>query len=213
MSGTSALFPLFLLAWSIWFLPHETPKFMQPRLDPGIKIILRVKLYFSLRNVRSFHIAAAKAALEAREKSPSKHIIDPGLHDKYEFKTALSGPFFDDLKASNIPAEQRIPPPCHWKNQTIIPGNQQIFALTQFFFVGYPILYPERLHITGASDEDLWAFNHLWAVLGYAIGIDDNFNVALQPDLTTAKKVYKEMFETFNIPNLFNMDRNTIALI
>lgn len=54
---------------------------------------------------------------------------------------------------------------------------------------------------------------HLWAVLGYAIGIDDKFNIALQPDLQTARRVYKEMFETFNIPNLFNMDEHTVALM
>lgn len=48
-------------------------------------------------------------------------------------------------------------------------------ALTQFVFMGWQLLRPEQFGIVG-SREQFDAFNHLWRVLGYMLGIEDRFN-------------------------------------
>lgn len=52
---------------------------------------------------------------------------------------------------------------------------------------------------------------HMWAVFGYAIGIEDQFNVALQPSLAAAKEYYQEMMKRFLYPSLFWMTKNPDA--
>jgi ER-bound oxygenase mpaB/B'/Rubber oxygenase, catalytic domain len=54
--------------------------------------------------------------------------------------------------------------------------SQKDMALTQFTFMGFPMLNPKMFGIVG-SREQFEAFNHLWRVLGYLIGIKDEFNV------------------------------------
>lgn len=138
-----------------------------------------------MNRVRGFHLDIAASA---NAKFARDGFITPADHyESVPLTSVLNGPFFDDLNASDIPANQRIMPPSHWSNMTVSPFNQQITALTQFAFIGYPILFADRLGIA-ASDEDLWALNHLWAVLGYAIGLDDVYNIALQPDLATTRR-------------------------
>ena len=51
--------------------------------------------------------------------------------------------------------------------------NQGEMAATQFGFIGIAILFPERLGIHGATDEDLDAFCHVWRSLGYLLGLED----------------------------------------
>jgi hypothetical protein len=112
----------------------------------------------SLQGVRDLHIAAQEAAtyeLESGNPLVNYSSIDLNL------KTCLNGPFFEDLIQSDIPDEFRLPPPSHWMNITALPVNQQIMALTQFAFIGFPFLYPERLAMA-VTNEQLWSFNHLW---------------------------------------------------
>ena len=61
------------------------------------------------------------------------------------------------------------------ENQFIRPKglNQAEMAATQFGFIGMVILFPERIGIHGATDEDLDAFCHVWRSLGYLLGLED----------------------------------------
>lgn len=164
---------------------------------------------FSLAKVRSLHIAVAAAA--ANRMATNGNLVDPNIYENYNLTTVLSGPYYQDLNASDIPQTMRDPPPSNLNVSGVVPFNQQVAALTQFAFAGYPVLFSEQLGIN-ATDDEIWAFNHLWAVLGYALGIDDKYNCALQPNLQQQRQYYREIFETFNVPIQFNMDFNTKAL-
>ncbi|CAG7698768.1 unnamed protein product [Allacma fusca] len=56
-------------------------------------------------------------------------------------------------------------------------------------------------------------WNHLWAVLGYAMGIEDEFNVALHPSLEETHAYYTEYFNKIIIPGLFNIETDSKILV
>jgi hypothetical protein len=160
-------------------------------------------IWTSLANVRKRHISAQNASIYHGFPLLNETSSNGTLN------SILSGPFFQDLEASDIPQNLRSIGPSHWNNVSFVFFNQQIMALTQFAFVGPIFLYPQRLGIHSASREDLFAFNHLWAVLGWALGINDQFNIALQPDFDSQLEYYQSFFDDYYIPNLFNMDEPT----
>ncbi|XP_035700380.1 uncharacterized protein LOC118432988 [Folsomia candida] len=86
--------------------------------------------------------------------------------------------------------------------------NQQAMVFVIYTVIAYPILFPEGMAIN-ACDADFWAYNHLFAVLAYGIGIDDKYNVFLQPDLESARIYYRKMHEQIIIPSLFTFDKQT----
>jgi hypothetical protein len=93
-------------------------------------------------------------------------------------------------------------------NYTIPLYNQQGMVFVIYNIIAYPILYSERMGFT-SDCEDLWAFNHLFASAAYGLGIDDKWNVMLQPDLESAKAYYTEIFNNHVLPTLFKFDHPT----
>jgi len=53
--------------------------------------------------------------------------------------------------------------------------SQKDMAITQFVFMGFPMLRPDQFGFV-ATREEFEAFNHLWRVLGFMLGIEDRFN-------------------------------------
>ncbi|CAG7829297.1 unnamed protein product, partial [Allacma fusca] len=53
----------------------------------------------------------------------------------------------------------------------------------------------------------------MWAVLGQAIGIEDAFNVALQPSLPAAKLFYERFYKMYVIPNIFHLTKESKILV
>ncbi|OXA39510.1 hypothetical protein Fcan01_25723 [Folsomia candida] len=72
----------------------------------------------------------------------------------------------------------------------------------------YPILFPKEMAIN-ACDADFWAINHFFAAIGYGLGIDEKYNIFLQPDLKSARIYYRKIHEQVIIPSLFNFDKQT----
>jgi ER-bound oxygenase mpaB/B'/Rubber oxygenase, catalytic domain len=54
-------------------------------------------------------------------------------------------------------------------------------TITVFGFMGYALVRPHLLDIKHASRENREGFIHLWAVIGYMLGIKDEFNMCLYP--------------------------------
>lgn len=52
------------------------------------------------------------------------------------------------------------------------PISQRDMAITQFGFMGFPLLARKKLGLHG-SDEDLEGFIHFWRVIGHLLGISD----------------------------------------
>lgn len=53
--------------------------------------------------------------------------------------------------------------------------SQKDMAITQFLFMGFQLLMPEKFGIVG-TQSDFEAFNHLWRVIGNMLGTEDRFN-------------------------------------
>uniref|UniRef100_A0A2M4BMX2 ER-bound oxygenase mpaB/mpaB'/Rubber oxygenase catalytic domain-containing protein n=1 Tax=Anopheles marajoara TaxID=58244 RepID=A0A2M4BMX2_9DIPT len=57
--------------------------------------------------------------------------------------------------------------------------SQPEMALTTFGFMGFPLVRPHLLGIRYDNREDLEAFIHLWAVIGFMLGVHDRCNMCL----------------------------------
>ncbi|OXA44590.1 hypothetical protein Fcan01_20974, partial [Folsomia candida] len=137
-------------------------------------------VFTSLKRVRTLHLKIAEAI--SNKFSRDGIILNASDYSDYT-PVATWSSFHKDLEESNIPLSERGIHPNFEETSNFIPFNQHALNLAQFAFVGYPILFPERFGISRPSEDDLWAFNHLWAILGYVLGIEDKYNIALQPDL------------------------------
>lgn len=58
---------------------------------------------------------------------------------------------------------------------------QTSMSVTQFAFMGYALIRPHLLGLKHDNDDDRRAFVHFWAVIGYMLGIKDEFNMCLHP--------------------------------
>lgn len=65
---------------------------------------------------------------------------------------------------------------------------QRDMAYTQFGFIGYNLLKPELLGIR-VSRDDYEALVHFWRVIGYLIGMHDEFNVCTDSWRTTKPRL------------------------
>lgn len=130
---------------------------------------------------------------------PKNNIRD----EDFSYDGAMWDAIQADLEASSIPKKFR-----EWTFKDILPPrdgvvpllNQLSFSNAQFFLGGLHPIIPERLGIHDATDDQLDGFNHLWAVLGYSFGIEDHYNVALQPSLETTREYYREYYDQFLLP-------------
>lgn len=54
--------------------------------------------------------------------------------------------------------------------------NQYDVAMTQFAFIGLAMVFPKKSALIAANHEDLEAINYYWRVLGWLMGMKDEFN-------------------------------------
>uniref|UniRef100_A0A1Y1MAB2 ER-bound oxygenase mpaB/mpaB'/Rubber oxygenase catalytic domain-containing protein n=2 Tax=Photinus pyralis TaxID=7054 RepID=A0A1Y1MAB2_PHOPY len=68
---------------------------------------------------------------------------------------------------------------CSASRRHCVAGGQRILqrdmGITQFGFMGFAILTPEKVGIHNATREELESFIHLWRVIGYIMGADDKY--------------------------------------
>ena len=73
---------------------------------------------------------------------------------------------------------------------------------TQFAFMGLPLLYPEKLGMARATDQELEGFVHLWRCLGWVLGIDDRYNFCQQDSLPEARRWSSYFVQNLILPTL-----------
>lgn len=78
--------------------------------------------------------------------------------------------------------------------------SQKDMAITQFLFAGVHLYSPDKLGIVG-TQEQFEAFNHLWRVFGYMLGIKDEFNLCGETWADTRSRI-EAMKEAFLVPSL-----------
>ncbi|XP_044020563.1 uncharacterized protein LOC122860707 isoform X2 [Aphidius gifuensis] len=66
------------------------------------------------------------------------------------------------------------------------PGGiyQRDMALTQFGFIGYALLVPDKLGLTNLKHERN-GLNHFWRVVGYMLGISNKLNICRKDEIET----------------------------
>lgn len=50
--------------------------------------------------------------------------------------------------------------------------SQATLALTQFGFMGFSLLFPEKFGVI-INDDDLEGFIHFWRTIGHLVGVQD----------------------------------------
>lgn len=85
--------------------------------------------------------------------------------------------------------------------------NQMEMALTQFGFVGLFVLFPRKFGAHSVSDEDMDSFVHLWRGLGYALGLEDRYNLC-NGDLETVRQRSRDIIHLWVKPNLRDVTRD-----
>lgn len=94
--------------------------------------------------------------------------------------------------------------------------NQRDMVITQFGFMGYIMICPEKLGISAKPDQ-LDGLVHMWRVLGYMLGIDDKLNLCAEDWETTRERTNLMMKHVTrpilaNVPIQFEpMYRNLIS--
>lgn len=73
--------------------------------------------------------------------------------------------------------------------------NQYDVAMTQFAFIGLGMLFPAKSGMIAASNEELELINYYWRVLGYLMGIEDEFNACQFDDYKDIKEFNRLLFQ------------------
>ncbi len=167
-------------------------------------------LFNSLDNVRFRHQAALHRS-RTREKILSKPLIPEPAKGENPSKvdTRIWTAFQQDLEASRFGKRQ-------WQRQSS-PGiqghklkfNQYALAVAYVLHMGLPVLIPEKVLIFDATEEDLMGYLHLWAFYGKAIGVQDEYNLCLQPDLASARAYLRKLIDEHLVPTLFHLTYET----
>lgn len=66
--------------------------------------------------------------------------------------------------------------------------NQSSLAITQFGFMGFGLLMPEKLGIKIKDPKDVEGFVHFWRAIGYLVGVDDQLSVVIVKIFSESKK-------------------------
>ena len=92
-----------------------------------------------------------------------------------------------------------------------IPLSQFGMAGAQAFFMGLVALLPEKFGMKDLNGFD--GYVHLWAIIGRKLGVEDEFNWALQYKKTKSLDAERELYERYVIPTLKLMDDTAIIML
>lgn len=73
--------------------------------------------------------------------------------------------------------------------------TQYEVAITQFSFIGLSMLYPAKSAMIAAKPEELELINYYWRVLGYLMGMEDEFNACQFDKYEDIKEFMRLIFE------------------
>ncbi|XP_013146939.1 PREDICTED: uncharacterized protein LOC106109846 [Papilio polytes] len=79
--------------------------------------------------------------------------------------------------------------------------SQRDMALTQFGFIGFSILKPDKFSIRPMQSEDWEGYVHFWRVIGSMIGLQDRYNIC-RKNYQETKQVCQLLLERVFTPSL-----------
>jgi len=158
----------------------------------------------SIKNVRDVHTHAGERVRRVTGAQGS-------LGNEARFSSSpISDSFWDafhaDLGNAFSPEALEYPSCYTAALQSYVPLNQFQYAMTQWSFNAMLSLSLDRALLPDATQSDVEAFNHFWAVVGHMMGIDDQYNIALQPDALGLQNMTQTLLTSFVIPSLFKIN-------
>lgn len=69
--------------------------------------------------------------------------------------------------------------------------SQYDVAMTQFSFVGLSLAYPVKCGLISASKEEMESINYYWRVLGFMMGLEDEYNLCQFESYSDLSELYK----------------------
>ncbi|XP_031327731.1 uncharacterized protein LOC116174460 isoform X2 [Photinus pyralis] len=100
---------------------------------------------------------------------------------------------------------------CSASRRHCVAGGQRILqrdmGITQFGFMGFAILTPEKVGIHNATREELESFIHLWRVIGYIMGADDKYNIC-KGTLEETREICEGLVNNIFIDNVKTKNAN-----
>ncbi|XP_026314281.1 uncharacterized protein LOC113225997 isoform X2 [Hyposmocoma kahamanoa] len=82
--------------------------------------------------------------------------------------------------------------------------SQRDIALTQFGFIGFSVLKPDRFGIRQMQPGDWEAYNHFWKTIGFMIGLEDRYNIC-RNTIEETRQVCQLLLERVFTPCLENV--------
>ncbi|XP_068623708.1 uncharacterized protein [Battus philenor] len=82
--------------------------------------------------------------------------------------------------------------------------SQRDLALTQFSLIGFVVLKPDKFGIRQQREDDWDAYNHIWKVIGYMIGLEDRFNLC-RNNMAETRLVCQQILDRVYTPCLENV--------
>ncbi|CAG7823486.1 unnamed protein product [Allacma fusca] len=169
-------------------------------------------VFTSLKNVRAIH-QSVDVQYENSTLEQGATWIQENLN--WDLDEAMWDAVLKDLNNSDIPEQYRSYSENILENlkTSQITLNQFRMAVTQHLFVAIPFIVRNSIDVTNPTEEQMLGWNHLWAVLGYALGIEDEYNVALHPSLKEIHAYYTEFFNKIILPGLFSIQSDSKILV
>lgn len=167
--------------------------------------------YQNMATVRGYHLDASRRLTQLAETDPDTLRLNTtfGLHS--DPPRVWSGPMVErlceDARAATCPSDYVDAVLKDRDVTTRVHLNQFDMALTQFAFSGLLVTFPERFGLHGNLERELDAFCHVWAALGYTLGIEDKYNFNLG-GLAVTRQRTRDVLEYLVRPRLRTVNRD-----
>jgi len=155
-----------------------------------------VEMYKDVQIVRKLHLRA----LRTSQKTPVPLWNEvPNMDEKLKIMEALEKDLDDCVPTGEAPQERfNYEPPIFF--------SQYDMLMTQFGFIFMMILFPKTIGVR--HTQGIGGFLHMWAVLGKLLGIQDQYNLALNPNRDLCLKLFYQL----GMASLKDMDYTILHL-
>lgn len=96
-------------------------------------------------------------------------------------------------------------------NKDVMSISSIDMTMTQWAFIGGLVLYPSKLGFS-TKNEDIETMIHFWAVIGYMLGIEDEYNLCLG-DVDTVRRRCRMILDNDLRPYLKKYDKNSAEMV
>lgn len=164
--------------------------------------------YKNLKAVKSLHLNVSKRLSQLsvdeieRKCNLEEKLRDSGVGMLVDFQTKCVNVSPDvNLDDVNTTMKSTECKPQH------LYLNQMEMSMTQFGFFGLMLIYPEKFAARNATEDELECFVHMWRLLGYLLGIKDEYNFCMG-DLSTVKLRSQQFIECMVKPMILRVQGN-----